>query len=252
MAQKMDRGPVDPEREREYEKAVGAMRHWLGGRASASRFEKDIPTPWRLAQSAFEFALATHTGRRKNGDPEMIHQLRMAHCLRTLESGLDDAPLAIACAMLHDIREDYGISRAEIRQRFGAVVDEKVELLTKESDGVRKSDKEYYAALSKDPIAAIVKAVDRSHNHSTMGEAFSIEKQLSYMVETEEFVLPMIKEASRAFPWQEPAFENVKLTLLSQISLARPTLERAKQLADRLAMAPSAREHAVAARPSVA
>jgi (p)ppGpp synthase/HD superfamily hydrolase len=234
QAVKLDRGPVDPEREREFEKAVNAMRHWLGGRASASRFEKDIPTPWSVAQEAFEFALSTHVGRRKNGDPEMIHQLRIGHCLRTLEWGLLDAPLAIACAMLHDIREDYGISRADIRLRFGALVDEKVELLTKESDGVKKSDLLYYAGLSGDAIAAIVKAADRFHNHSTMGEAFSIDKQLSYMIETEEFVLPMIKEATRKFPVQEPAFENLKLSLLSQITLARPTLEMAKQLADRL------------------
>jgi hypothetical protein len=64
-----------------------------------------------------------------------------------------------------------------------------------------------------------------------MGNAFSVPKQLSYLVETEEFVLPMIKIASRAFPIQEPAFENAKLALRSQISLARPALQLAEKLA---------------------
>lgn len=63
-----------------------------------------------------------------------------------------------------------------------------------------------------------------------MGAAFSISKQLSYLVETEELVLPMIKAASRSFPVQEAAFENAKLALRSQISLARPALLLAEKL----------------------
>lgn len=65
-----------------------------------------------------------------------------------------------------------------------------------------------------------------------MGNAFSIQKQLSYLVETEALVLPMIKAAQRAFPIQEGAFENAKLALKSQISLARPALELAERLAN--------------------
>ena len=79
-----------------------------------------------------------------------------------------------------------------------------------------------------------------------MGNAFSVQKQLSYLVETEQLVLPMIKLASRAFPIQEPAFENAKLALRSQISLARPAL----QLAEKLAAAHSAQiENRAAAKP---
>ena len=82
------------------------------------------------------------------------------------------------------------------------------------------------------PITSrIVKAADRFHNHSSMGNAFSVAKQLSYLVETEQLVLPMIKVAARAFPLQEPAFENAKLALRSQISLARPALLLAEKLA---------------------
>ena len=80
-------------------------------------------------------------------------------------------------------------------------------------------------------LASIVKAADRFHNHSTMGNAFSVPKQLSYLVETEQFVLPMIKASARAFPIQEAAYENAKLALKSQISLARPALLLAEQLA---------------------
>ena len=67
-----------------------------------------------------------------------------------------------------------------------------------------------------------------------MGNAFSVAKQLSYLTETEELVLPMIKISARLFPLQEPAFENAKLALRSQISLARPALLLAESLSARV------------------
>lgn len=235
---------IDSDLQREFEKSAAAMRHWLLGRLSAQRFETELPTPWSLTLDAFEFALKTHVGRRKDGSPEMIHQIRIAHYLRTLEPHLMDAPKAILCTMLHDIREDYGISHEEIVHRFGESAAHDIELLTKMYRGQKKDDKVYYAQLSASPIA-IVKAADRFHNHSSMGGAFSISKQLSYLSETEEFVLPMIKASARAFPLQESAFENVKLALRSQISLARPALLLAERLSARAAAEPS-----MAARPN--
>jgi (p)ppGpp synthase/HD superfamily hydrolase len=221
----------DEQLKREFDKSAAAMRHWLLGRVSASRFESHAPTPWALALNAFEFALQTHIGKRKDGSPEMIHQIRIAHYLRTLEGHLVDAPMSIASAMLHDIREDYGISHEEISTRFGQPLAGTIELLTKSFRGRKKDEKDYYLMLTSDPVASIVKAADRFHNHSSMGNAFSVAKQLSYLVETEQLVLPMIKVSARAFPLQEPAFENAKLALRSQISLARPALLLAEKLA---------------------
>ena len=220
---------IDTSTRRDFEKASAAMRHWLLGRVSASRFERASPTPWTTALDAFEFALLTHVGTRKDGSPEMIHQIRIAHYLRTMEPHLMDAPALMACAMLHDAREDYGVSHEEVASRFGSLVAADVELLTKVFRGVKKDEASYYRELAGRPVA-IVKAADRFHNHSTMGGAFSVDKQLSYMVETERFVLPMIKQSSRLFPTQEPAFENAKLVLRSQIALARPALLLAQSL----------------------
>lgn len=229
----MDPSTNDLDLEHDYDKAAAAMRHWLLGRNSASRFEIHAPTPWSMALDSFEYALGIHKGRRKDGSPEMIHQIKIAHYLRTLESHLVDAPMSIACAMLHDSREDYGISHEEIQTRFSSSLADKIELLTKTFRGVKKDDQSYYARLASDPVASIVKAADRFHNHSSMGRAFSIAKQLSYLIETETLVLPMVKAASRAFPSQEGAFENAKLALRSQISLARPALELVETLARR-------------------
>lgn len=224
---------IDSSSRSDFEKAAAAMRHWLLGRVSAGRFERSAPTPWTTALDAFEFALLTHVGLRKDGSPEMIHQIRIAHYLRTMEPHLIDAPALMASAMLHDTREDYGVSHDEILTRFGPIVAADVELLTKVFRGVKKDEAAYYQQLSTRPVA-IVKAADRFHNHSTMGGAFSVEKQLSYMVETECLVLPMIKQSARLFPTQEPAFENAKLVLRSQIALVRPALLLAQKLTAQL------------------
>jgi hypothetical protein len=48
---------------------------------------------------------------------------------------------------------------------------------------------------------------------------FTIEKQRDYIQETQDYILPALKEARRRFPRQEPAYENIKHMLKSQIEL---------------------------------
>lgn len=207
----------------EFTKVKVALRYWLLAR---SQSDARYLTP----MEAFEFAALRHTGTRKNGAPELIHQVEIAQYLRTLEPHLIDAPLCLSAAMLHDVREDYHVPHLEIHQRFGEEPARVTELLTKCFMGVSKSDKNYYHALSLDPCGSIVKGSDRLHNHGSMAGAFSVEKQLSYLLETEQLVLPMLKAARRNFPSQEPAYENLKIALRSQIAILRPALEMIERL----------------------
>jgi len=64
-----------------------------------------------------------------------------------------------------------------------------------------------------------VKGADRIHNVQTMLGVFDLAKQQEYIHETEEYILPTLKEARRRFPHQEPAYENIKHMLQSQIEL---------------------------------
>jgi hypothetical protein len=62
--------------------------------------------------------------------------------------------------------------------------------------------------------------------------AFDLAKQQEYIQETEEYILPALKEARRRFPHQEPAYENIKHMLQSQIELlsaVHKALENDKQ-----------------------
>ena len=74
----------------------------------------------------------------------------------------------LASVMLHDICEDCGVKPEELP--FSDEVREIVRLLTKDPEHKHDPgyDKEYYDALKKKPKAAIVNALDRCNNVSTM------------------------------------------------------------------------------------
>jgi len=54
-----------------------------------------------------------------------------------------------------------------------------------------------------------------------MQGVFTREKQSAYISETEEYILPMLKEARKNFPEQESAYQNIRQVLLTQIDLIR-------------------------------
>jgi (p)ppGpp synthase/HD superfamily hydrolase len=189
-------------------KAKTALRYWLHGKQYFSTLE------------AMEFASQYHTGMRKDGKtPEFHHQVSIAMYLRTLEKGLLNPQDTLTAAILHDVVEDYGVSISDIELRFGDTVSEAVALLSKEVNGVKKADADYYNGIASNPIASIVKGADRINNVQTMPGVFSAEKQRGYAEESRGLVLPMLKLARRRFPQQEAAYENIKHMLVSQLSL---------------------------------
>lgn len=203
----------------DYQKLKIALRYWIQGRA-------ETDPKWALALEALEFAATYHTGERKNGSPELLHQIEIAHYLRTLERHLLHPVETLCCALLHDVCEDYDVGFDEINRRFGDKVAGPVELLTKAHRGAKKNIESYYDELAKDACASIVKGADRLNNHSSMPGAFTFQKQLAYMEETQAWVLLMLKKARRQHPLQEAAYENCKIALTSQIAMLRPALER--------------------------
>lgn len=192
-----------------YEKLLVSMRYWLLGKG------------YHRALAAMEFGMKWHTGLRKDGTPEFSHQVWQAHFLRTIVPSLTDPEECFVVCFLHDVVEDYPVSLLEIEAIFGAATAASVGRMSKVIAGVKKDELAYFLELSRDPVASICKGVDRIHNQASMGEAFSPEKKLSYMDETETHILPMLKRARRTFTRQEPAFENIKHVLMSQITLIR-------------------------------
>lgn len=182
-----------------------ALRYWLQGRE------------FYLALEAMEFAKGFHTGVRKDGiTPEFDHQISIGHYVRSLITSLQFPEGTLATVFLHDVREDYGVSKEEIESRFGRDIGNSVEAMTKEFRGVKKPIGLVFEQIANDPRASIAKGADRFHNFASMVGVFSIPKQKEYIKEGEE-----LKTARRLFVRQEPAYENIKTMLTSQINLIK-------------------------------
>jgi (p)ppGpp synthase/HD superfamily hydrolase len=180
------------------------------------------------ALRALELAQSYHTGIRKDGvTPEFDHQLSIALYVITLPD-LIYREATIAAVLLHDISEDYSVSRLEIINlflpidgEFAILVADGVEHVTKKYRGWVKDEDVLFEAMSEHPIASIVKPADRSHNLQTMVGVFTVEKQVAYIDFAEKRVLPMMKIARRKFPEQTMAYENMKHVIKGQIELIR-------------------------------
>jgi (p)ppGpp synthase/HD superfamily hydrolase len=197
----------------EYLRHRERIRAWMLGRG------------FYRAVEALEYAAKYHDGYRKDGfTPEFHHQVSIAHYLRTLP-GIRNLEDVLTAAFLHDTIEDKDITAEEIADRFGLEVARAVSLLTKKSRGMVKDKEDYFKRMSDNPIASIVKGGDRIHNYQTMAKVFTCTKQLKYIREGENYILPMLKEARNNFPDQELAYENIKYTLKGQMELLRLSIE---------------------------
>ena len=191
----------------DYEKAKTALRYWLLGKG------------WHIASEAMELGLKYHVGERKNGNPEFSHQIFQAQYARTLPA-LMNPEATIAVIFLHDIVEDHSVTVKDIYDGFGPLIGLGVDLMTdSDEQGNDRPPELYYPAMVASPLTSIAKGIDRMHNFQSMRTAFDIAKQKRYIVETRTHILPMMKLARKKYPQQEPAYQNIKHVLLTQIEL---------------------------------
>jgi len=191
----------------DYEKMKIALRYWLMGRG------------YYKAAEAMAFAEKFHNGTRKDGQHEFSHQVSQANLARTLVHHFNFKEEVFIVIFLHDICEDKGISYEEINQRFGEKVTKAVRLMTKVYQGVKVPNEQYYPSMAYCEIASVCKGFDRVHNLMSMLNGFKPEKRMSYIQETKDFTIPMLKLARRNFPHQEGVYENIKFIMTNQIQL---------------------------------
>jgi len=191
----------------DYEKMKIALRYWLMGRG------------YYKAAEAMAFAEKFHNGTRKDGQHEFSHQVSQANLARTLVHHFNFKEEVFIVIFLHDICEDKGISYEEINQRFGEKVTKAVRLMTNVYQGVKVPNEQYYPSMAYCEIASVCKGFDRVHNLMSMLNGFKPEKRMSYIQETKDFTIPMLKLARRNFPHQEGVYENIKFIMTNQIQL---------------------------------
>lgn len=158
------------------------------------------------------YARELHEGQFRRGKdkvPYIYHPLLIA--CHALALGLEDDNL-ISSAILHDVCEDCGVAVEDLP--VNEITREAVSLLTKDEN----VDKEkYYQKISANPIATMVKLLDRCNNVSGMSVAFSKDKLVSYIRETEKYVYPLLQKAKKEYPMYSNQLFLIKYHMTSVI-----------------------------------
>ncbi len=192
----------------DFEKMKIAIRYWLSGKN------------YYKAVEAMNFAEQYHNGKRKDGNHEFSHQVSQANLAKTLIHHLRFPEQTFILIFLHDIIEDKeNVSYEMIEKKFGVKICEYVDTMTKEYRGTKYGNEPYYVDLAECPVASVAKGLDRIHNLMSMLNAFKPEKRVSYIQETLDYTIPMLKKARRNFPDQEGAYENIKFIITNQIQI---------------------------------
>ena len=146
---------------------------------------------------AFQIARNAHEGtRRKSGEPYIFHPLAVA-MIAVKEVGL--GPIAVVCALLHDVVEDTDISLEELRMLFGDRVATIVDGVTKIDDVMvmQQTDskqaenyRKILLSMCNDAYVIFLKLCDRLHNMRTLGSMRDT-KKLAIASETQYLYIPL-------------------------------------------------------------
>ena len=153
--------------------------------------------PEEIAQikKAFQFSDAAHLGQyRHSGEPYITHPVAVAELCATWRL---DAP-SIMAALMHDVIEDTGCTKADLVEKFGNKVAELVEGLTKldklefqsHAEAQAESFRKMFMAMARDVRVILVKLADRTHNMRTL-DAVPMEKRRRVAAETIEIYAPI-------------------------------------------------------------
>ena len=146
-------------------------------------------------ERAYLFAEKCHEGQmRQSGDAYISHPLAVAHILADMHMDHE----SLMAAMLHDVIEDTGVTKAQISRRFGRPVADLVDGVSKLSEIEFQSKAEQQAesfqkmtlAMSRDIRVVLVKLADRLHNMRTLG-VLSPAKRRRIARETMEIYAPI-------------------------------------------------------------
>jgi len=145
---------------------------------------------------AFHLAKTEHAGtRRKSGEPYIFHPLAVAQ-IAVEEVGL--GPIAVVCALLHDVVEDTDTTIDQLRMLFGDRVATIVDGVTKIEDVfVNQTDskqaenyRKILLSMCNDAYVIFLKLCDRLHNMRTLG-SMKDTKKLIIASETSYLYIPL-------------------------------------------------------------
>ncbi|MDO5759595.1 MAG: HD domain-containing protein, partial [Bacteroidota bacterium] len=149
-----------------------------------------------MIRKAFTIARNAHSqARRKTGEPYIYHPLEVA---RIVAEDLGLGPIAIVCALLHDVVEDTEYTLEDIQNIFGSKVAYIVDGLTKIQDvfdyntqSIQSENfKKLLLSMGDDVRVILIKLCDRLHNMRTL-DSMPEKKQLKIASETQFLYVPL-------------------------------------------------------------
>lgn len=200
--------------------------------------------------AALGFAREKHKGciRKGNGQPYIVHPLWMA-CYAVALGIRDDS--IIAAILLHDVPEDTGtpLSALPVSDEAREIVD-CMTIKPYNSESKWQCKERYFRGLLRVPGAIICKGLDRYNNLSTMeGDmpSSSIDKNI---IETNELLLPVMKEAKEKWPsYSNPIFilrTNVR-TICDTLDRVHNVSARRDEIVEKLKKTPAIKEPTIEA-----
>lgn len=156
--------------------------------------------------SALPFARERHKGQFRKGAvpvPYIIHPLTMA--CHALAMGLADDDV-LAALLLHDVVEDTETRPEELP--VSDRVQEAVRLVSYDTYPGPKEriKKTYYAHIAENPLACLIKCIDRCNNLSGMAYGFTRSRMAAYVSETEKDILPLLGKIKSVPEWNHAAW----------------------------------------------
>ncbi len=173
-----------------YEKLIAACR---ANQTLTAADESNIFRAFNIARNAHSDT------RRKSGELYIFHPLAVA-MIAVQEVGL--GPIAVVCALLHDVVEDTDITLDTLRAIFGdrvaRIVDgvtkiDKASMIAEQNDDFSSQAENYrkiLLAMCDDAYVIFLKLCDRLHNMRTLG-SMKDTKKLAISSETQYLYIPL-------------------------------------------------------------
>ena len=175
----------------------GHMFTFVKGRAQIFGFTQTLAV-LDLLRSAH----GSQERRSKNGfaTTYMVHPLTLA--CHALAMGIRDDDV-LAAALAHDMVEDAHMKPEELP--VGERVQNAVRLVSKNMYDQRKEDWEdrYYESIRENPLACMIKCLDRINNLAGMSDAFSRAKMVRYTEETDRYYPALLDVIKKIPEWND-------------------------------------------------
>lgn len=171
-----------------------------------------------LAEMSSEKGFTRHDGRDYFVHPIAVAQTAIDFGLvnnRIREGNQEVADTILATCLLHDILEDVEwVNKEYLIKEFGYEVYSEIDNVSK-----RKGEpiEIYLSRVEKSPVSALVKALDRLNNVSTLDKSTN-KHRFNQLQETRDYYLPFFKNLRKLYVEDRPFYWQCRTIIVSLLN----------------------------------